>query len=96
MSTIADNIIEDIDDEMPLELMEHAEAALLETLPVKSKEKYNRVYKNFKDWQGSFEFSGKHIDRFDHGLFPRAGWKKLQANKPLGFPFDVKSNVTCQ
>ncbi|KAJ6643011.1 hypothetical protein Bhyg_07967 [Pseudolycoriella hygida] len=40
----AKNLIEDVDDDMPLELMEHARTAKLETLPVKSREKYIRVY----------------------------------------------------
>lgn len=52
-SDISD-IVEDIDEEMPLELLEHANAALMETLPAKSKEKYKRVYKIFKEWQASY------------------------------------------
>lgn len=39
--------IEDIDDEMPFKLIEHAKAAALEILPEMSREKYNRVYRNF-------------------------------------------------
>lgn len=46
--------IDDIDDDMPFELMEHAKAAALEILPEKSRVKYNRVYQNFKDWQSSY------------------------------------------
>lgn len=48
------DMVEDVDEDMPLELMEHAKAAKLETMPVKSREKYNRLYKNFKDWQASY------------------------------------------
>lgn len=44
---------EDIDEEMPFELMEHAKAATLETLPQKSRPKYMRMYENFKTWQTS-------------------------------------------
>ena len=41
----------EIDEDMPLELMELAQVAKLETMPAKSKEKYNRVYQNFM-WDG--------------------------------------------
>ncbi|KAG4076779.1 hypothetical protein HA402_009125 [Bradysia odoriphaga] len=50
----AKDLIEDVDENMPLELMEHAKAAKMETLPIKSKEKYNRVYQNFKEWTKSY------------------------------------------
>lgn len=50
----ASDIILDIDEELPLELMEHASAAKLETLPVKSREQYNRVYDIFKCWRNSY------------------------------------------
>lgn len=45
--------IDDIDDDMPFELIEHAKAAALEILSMKSREKYFRVYKNFTDWKMS-------------------------------------------
>lgn len=47
----------DIDEEMPFELIEHAKQAVLETLPEKSREKYNCAYKNFKDWQSRNEMA---------------------------------------
>lgn len=47
----SDYIDIDVDEEMPFELIEHAKAAVMESLPLKSKDKYNRVYKNFKAWQ---------------------------------------------
>lgn len=50
----AQKFIEEFDEEMPLELMEHVKAAKLETLPVKSREKYNRVYEKFKTWQTNY------------------------------------------
>lgn len=43
----------DIDEEMPLELMENAKLASMDMLPQKSKEHYCKIYKNFKDWQNS-------------------------------------------
>ncbi len=50
----ASDEILDIDEELPLELMERAKAAKFETLPVKSREQYKRVYDIFKSWQNSF------------------------------------------
>lgn len=41
---------EDIDEDMPFELIQHARAASMDVLPQLSREKYNRVYKNFKAW----------------------------------------------
>lgn len=37
------NDIDDIDEDMPFELIEHAKAAVVETLPIKSKEKYDFI-----------------------------------------------------
>lgn len=44
----------DIDNELPFELMEHVTAAVLELLPAKSRENYINVYKKFKDWQSGY------------------------------------------
>ncbi|KAJ6643825.1 hypothetical protein Bhyg_08790, partial [Pseudolycoriella hygida] len=44
-------LMEDIDEEIPFEVMQNAELAKLELLPVKSRDKYYRVYGHFKDWQ---------------------------------------------
>lgn len=46
--------LDDIDEELPFELMEHAKAAVLDLLPIKSHEKYKRAYENFKDWQAGY------------------------------------------
>lgn len=40
-----------IDEEMPLELMENAKLASMDTLPQKSQENYLKIHKIFKDWQ---------------------------------------------
>lgn len=45
---------EDIDEEMPFELLEHARAASMDLLPQKSRVRYNNTYNNFKVWQGSY------------------------------------------
>lgn len=46
---------EDIDEDMPFELIQHARAASLDVLPQLSRDKYNRVYRNFKAWQDSYK-----------------------------------------
>lgn len=69
VSTVND--FDDIDEDMPFELLEHAKEAVLETLPAQSKQKYNRVYKNFKDWQsknGSPIVSNRLILAYFHML----------------------------
>lgn len=50
-NTFNEEDVNDIDEEMPFELLEHAREAVLETLPKKSRDKYIRTYKIFKDWQ---------------------------------------------
>lgn len=42
---------DDFDDDIPFELLQNAQQAQMELLPIKSRERYNRVYKVFKDWQ---------------------------------------------
>lgn len=49
--SLGEKDVHDIDEQMPFELLEHARAAVLETLPDISREKYMLTYKNFKDWQ---------------------------------------------
>lgn len=41
----------DLDEEIPFEVIQNAQLAALELLPVKSREKYYRVYRIFKNWQ---------------------------------------------
>ena len=40
-----------LNEDLPLELIQNAELATMETLPEKSRDKYFRVYNHFKDWQ---------------------------------------------
>ena len=44
------NLMEDIDDDIPFEVLQNAELAKLELLPIKSLQKYYRVYNQFKNW----------------------------------------------
>lgn len=50
-NTVNEVDVNDIDEEMPFELLEHAREAVFETLPKISRDKYIRTYKIFKDWQ---------------------------------------------
>lgn len=43
--------IDDIDEELPFEVIQNAQLASLELLPAKSREKYYRIYNVFKKWQ---------------------------------------------
>lgn len=77
------DIIEYIDENMPFELMEHANAALMETFPIKSKEKYNRVYKNFKKWQVSHDVASINTVWINYGIFSCSTRKKLKTKEPF-------------
>lgn len=43
--------MDDIDEDIPFEVLQNAKLAALELLPVKSREKYYRAYNHFKEWQ---------------------------------------------
>ena len=51
MESMDMNLMEDIDDNIPFEVLQDAELAKLELLPIKSRQKYYRVYNQFKNWQ---------------------------------------------
>jgi len=45
------NLMEDIDDHIPFEVLQNAELAKLELLPIKSRQKYYCVYNQFNNSQ---------------------------------------------
>lgn len=70
--------VEDIDEDMPFEIIQNAREAILETLPKVSREKYTRVYNNFKQWQkklGTESVSHETILAYFHMLATKKKYK---------------------
>lgn len=88
----AEDFIEEVDEEMPLELMEHVRAAKLETLPVKSRDKYNRVYDRFKSWQMSYGVQNVSSDLM-LAYFGILDEKKYKPNSLWAFHSMLKSTL---
>lgn len=70
--------VEEIDEDMPFEIFESAREAVFETLPKLSREKYTRVYNNFKEWQkkyGTESVSNELILAYFHTLATKKKYK---------------------